>query len=99
MTVYLVGHLDITDPVQFLDYQQAAFPIIKKWGGRILAAGPAAATLEGEDMPNHNVIIQFEHEGDAQSWYSDPEYQAAITLRLPHASTLSLSVLPGFKLS
>lgn len=47
MPAYVVVDIDVTDQAGFGGYLQSAGPIVAKYGGRLLAAGPPAAMLEG----------------------------------------------------
>ena len=47
MAAYVVVDIEITDPDAFQQYVSVAGPIVAKYGGRLLAAGPPVATLEG----------------------------------------------------
>lgn len=80
MSAYVVAHVSVTDRDRFRQYQRAALPTISASGGRVLAASPSS-TLEGDDGPNHNVIIEFPSEDAARSWYESGGYQAAVPIR------------------
>ena len=81
MAAYVVVDIDITDPAAFGEYQQLAGPIVAKYGGKLLAAGPPAATLEGNWQPKVVTILEFPSIEQAQQWHAAPEYQAPKALR------------------
>ncbi len=81
MTAYVIVDIEVTDPAGFQEYQKVAGPIVAKYGGRLLAAGPPAATLEGGWHPKGVTIIEFPSIEQAKQWHTAPEYQAPKQLR------------------
>lgn len=80
MTVYWVAHVTVTDPVAYAAYQQAAQSVFDAHGGRFLARGGAAQTIEGPHDDRH-VIVAFPTLEAAQACYNSPRYAAARQLR------------------
>jgi uncharacterized protein (DUF1330 family) len=81
MPAYVVVDTEITDPATFREYQQVVGPIVAKYGGKLLATGPPAATLEGSWQPKGLTILEFPSVEDAQRWHAAPEYEGPKQLR------------------
>jgi uncharacterized protein (DUF1330 family) len=81
MAAYVIVDIAVTDPAGFAEYQKVAGPIVAKYGGRLLAAGPPAATLEGDWHPKGMTVIEFPSVEVARQWHAAPEYQAPKQLR------------------
>ena len=69
-----------TDPVAYAAYQQAAQGVFDAHGGRFLARGGHAETIEGEADERH-VIVEFPSFAAAHACYASAQYVAA--RRLP----------------
>ena len=81
MPAYVVIQAEVTDPVQFKQYQELAGPAVRKYGGRVLAAGGNFESLEGTWPRPTLVILEFASLEKAKDWYDSPEYQEAIVAR------------------
>jgi uncharacterized protein (DUF1330 family) len=81
MAAYVVVDIEVTDPAGFQEYVNVAGPIVAKYGGRLLAAGPPVATLEGSWHPKGVTVIEFPTAERARQWHAAPEYQAPKQLR------------------
>jgi uncharacterized protein (DUF1330 family) len=81
MTAYLVAQIDVSDRDAYRAYAEAALPVVEKYGGRFLVkAGPTIA-LEGDPPRERIVVIEFEDEESALTYYNSTEYQAAKSYR------------------
>jgi uncharacterized protein (DUF1330 family) len=78
---YLVVQADINNPERYADYAKAAPDIVTKYGGRYLARGGRAVTLEGPPARSRVVVIEFPSVEAAERFYHSPEYTAARKLR------------------
>ena len=81
MAAYVVVDIEVTDPTGFQEYLNVAGPIVAKYGGRLLAAGPPATLLEGSWQPKGVTLIEFPSVERAQQWHTAPEYQIPKQLR------------------
>jgi len=77
---YLIGQIDVSDPDGYAkEYLPKAREIIKAHGGRLVAAGGAAATaarvvaVDGE-APKRVVIYMYPSMEALQAWRTDPAY-------------------------
>ena len=87
MTAYVIVDIEVTDPVGYEDYKKLAPPAVALYGGKYIARGGKAETLEGDWAPNRLVILQFENSQQAKAWLNSPEYGAARKLRQQYAKT------------
>ena len=81
MPAYLIVRVDMKDPVAYGEYMKHTPRILADHGGRFLARGGAAITLEGSKDDLRTVLIEFDSIEAAQAMYDSPEYQAAKQLR------------------
>jgi uncharacterized protein (DUF1330 family) len=91
MAAYVISDFEITDPAGLAEYQQVAMPIVAKYGGRLVAVGTPAGTLEGDWQPKGIAILEFPSVEHARQWHDAPEYQEPKRLR--QASTRGSVVL------
>ncbi len=90
MPAYFVFEVQINNPVE---YKSAAVPAtIEQYGGRFLTRGGPAELLEGGPEPKRIVIIEFADTSAAKRWYSSPEYQKILPMRLAHSTCRAYTV-------
>ena len=77
---YYVANFSIINPELYGQYVSKVMPLIMKYGGKAVVAGPGTERLEG-DPGNTTVILEFPSKEAAQDWYNDPDYQAIISMR------------------
>jgi len=87
MPAYLIVNMDIHDPEKFEEYKKTASPITVAFGGRYLARGGSAETLEGEWVGKRMVLIEFESMERAREWWNSEEYSRVKGLRHQSAHT------------
>jgi uncharacterized protein (DUF1330 family) len=78
---YMLVQVDVTNAQQYGEYTKLSPGIIEKFGGRFLARGGRAATLEGSPAQGRVVVVEFPSFERAQEFYSSQEYQAAKKVR------------------
>lgn len=88
---YVVVEIDIHDPVAYERYKELAPASIAAHGGRYLARGAPAETLEGGWAPPRFVILEFPSPAAGRAWWGSREYAPAKGIR--HASANSKMVL------
>jgi len=47
MAAYVIGEIEVTDPATYEDYRKQVLAVVTKHGGRFIARGGKAETLEG----------------------------------------------------
>jgi uncharacterized protein (DUF1330 family) len=86
MLAYLIADIEVTNPVRYEDYKRLAAAAVAKYGGKYIARGGRAETLEGTWTPRRIAIVEFESFERAKQCYDSPEYQAARQIRREAAS-------------
>ena len=81
MPVYYIAQIKINDPDLYRQVQQRFPGVFSKYLGRVLAADPGFAVLDGTTRADRVVIIEFPTEADLKAWYYSTEYQETVALR------------------
>ena len=81
MAAYVIAHIDVKDPVRYEDYKKMSPVSIEKFGGRFIARGGNAETLEGTWQPKRLVLLEFPTVEAARAWYASEDYAPAKALR------------------
>jgi uncharacterized protein (DUF1330 family) len=81
MPAYIVGHIDVKDPIRYEDYKRLVLDTMAPFGGRFLVRGATPEVLEGAWDPKRLVILQFEDAATARRWWASPGYAAAKAIR------------------
>lgn len=81
MPTYVIALLDVHDPGEFGRYAEMVMPTLAAYGGTALIAADNAETLEGRWPRERTVVISFESEEAARTWYDSPEYREAKAVR------------------
>ena len=58
MAAYVIGAIEVSDPVGMEEYRTRVGEVVARHGGRFLAAG-APEVREGNLQPHASVIIEF----------------------------------------
>jgi len=85
MAAYVVGEIEVTEPKGYEDYRKQVLAVVTQYGGRFIARGGKAETLEGSPPARRLVILEFPSIEQAQKWYRSPEYAPLIALRQKHS--------------
>ena len=94
MPAYLVAQVQITDTDGFGEYSRAFSPILKPFGGRVLAADDAPNVLEGEWPDGRLVILEFDSATQAQARYDSDAYQAISEIRRVNSQS-TMAIISG----
>ena len=94
MPAYVIADIEILDPVRYEEYKRLVPISLSKYGGRFIARGGDAQTLEGTWTPGRLVIVEFPSLARAREWWASPEYAPARALRQA-TSKGSLVVVDG----
>lgn len=95
MAAYILINIDVTDPERYADYAKLAPGTVAQYGGRYLARGGRAETLEGMIPAKRVVVLEFDSADQAKAWLNSPEYAGPKTIR-HSASTSSMWLVEGF---
>lgn len=94
MAAYVIGEIEVTDPVAYEEYRKQVNAVNAKYGGRFLVRGGKSEVLEGGPAPKRMVVVEFPSLEQAQKWYRSAEYGPLIKLR-QKASTGRLVLVEG----
>jgi len=47
MSAYVIAEIEVVDPAAYEDYRKQVLAVVTKYGGRFIARGGKAETLEG----------------------------------------------------
>ena len=94
MATYAVFDVDWHDQNKAKEYREKLGPVLEKYGGRTLCAGPPQV-IEGNWKPARVVILEFPSMEAFRSWYSSPEYAPVLRLRMDGATTGTGVVIEG----
>ncbi len=92
MSAYVILDIDVKDPSTYKEYVALAPATVAAYGGRYLARGGKAETLEGEWVPKRLVILEFESLQQARAWLDSPEYGPVKKLRQKAAVSNMVSI-------
>ena len=77
---YLVANIRVKDKEKFASFSGMAAPVIKAYGGKVLAKGPDAERFEG-NLKGTVMMIEFDSLKSAREFYFSTEYKAAKAVR------------------
>jgi uncharacterized protein (DUF1330 family) len=95
MPAYLYGNIEITDPALYEAYRREVPALITAHGGRYLVRGGAVKVLEGDGVPQRQVILEFPDMAHLEAFYHSPEYQRLVAIR-QRAATGTLFAIEGY---
>jgi len=97
MSYYMIASYDVTNTKIYEDYIYAADPVLEKYNGKIMVADDESKSIEGNSSTT-NVVIKFNSESDAMSFYNDPEYTSIKHLRLDSTKNNVVTLTKEFAL-
>jgi uncharacterized protein (DUF1330 family) len=81
MPGYIIAKVNVTNMEQYKEYMKATPASVAKYEGKIIVRGGENETLEGPEITERVVVIQFPSLQKAKDWYNSTEYQNAKLLR------------------
>jgi len=97
MPTYVVVELSVVDTDRYELYKSLAEESIAAHGGSYKVRGGTTESVEGAPVTDRVVILEFPDLGAARSWYSSPEYQAALQIRQAAARTTRMFFIDGYQ--
>jgi len=94
MPAFVIVEIDVTDPAGYEEYKQKCPATVERYGGRYIARGGRAETLEGDWSPKRVVLLEFPSVERAKAWWSSPEYAPVVAIRR-RTSTARMIVVDG----
>ena len=81
MAAYWVARAKIDDPVAYKRYTDIVPDIIKSYQGKVLARGGDYTIMEGPEIFERFIVIEFPTKEQAKKCFNSDEYQAAASHR------------------
>lgn len=81
MAAYIIGRVQVTDWPRYAEYMKQTPGIIAQYGGRFIARGGESMTLEGPEVMERVVILEFPTFDAAKQFFHSEEYQQAKSVR------------------
>ena len=81
MVAYWVARARVNDPAEYRKYAERVPGILARYDARVLARGGAHETLEGPDVFERFVVIEFPSMEAAKACFESPEYREAAAFR------------------
>ena len=94
MAGYVIVNNEITDEALHAKFRERAAAAVEAYGGRYLVRGGAAEVIDGEWVPGHVVVIEFDSVEQARACLSSPEFAEARKIRMK-AAKASVIVVDG----
>ncbi|GMU73334.1 MAG: hypothetical protein AMXMBFR42_27890 [Burkholderiales bacterium] len=91
---YWIVRVDIADAERYKQYIAANAKPLARYGARFLVRGGAFESVEGSAR-SRNAVIEFPSYQAALDCWRSPEYQQAMSLRVP-VSTADLVIIEGY---
>ena len=82
MLAYWMVTMHVTDPKAYEEYKKHTPAALQKYGGKFLARGGRSQIVEGENLGERAVLIEFPSFEQAMKCYNSPEYQKAKGFRV-----------------
>jgi len=81
MPAYIYANVEVTDPAAYEVYRAQVPALIAAHGGRYLVRGGACEVLEGDAVPQRQVILEFPDMAQLKAFYRSPAYQVLVGIR------------------
>jgi len=94
MTVYVAGHITITDREEYAKYEAGFIDVFSQFAGQILAVDETPTTLEGTWAATRFVLLSFPSEDAVWAWYKSDGYQEIVKHRFA-ASSMDAIIAKG----
>ncbi|MFF5234925.1 DUF1330 domain-containing protein [Dactylosporangium sp. NPDC000521] len=75
MTVFAIAQISVHDRPRYERYVAQFMPVLKQYGGRLLAADERATVVEGAWPHDKLILMAFEDRAAFERWARSPEYQ------------------------
>ena len=87
MAAYVIVNIEVHDPERYKEYVAGAPSSLARFGGKYLARGGRAQTLEGTWEPKRVVLLEFVTYENALAWWNSEGYEGLKALRQAVTST------------
>lgn len=92
MAAYFIADVEIVDREAYDTYRQGVPAVLQKYGGRFLARGGTAESMEGGWEPKRVVILEFDDMDALKRWYHSDDYADLLAQRLAASNSRAITV-------
>ena len=97
MPAYLIVNYNIADADAYKTYQKGAGPALKIGSEcKVLVLDPASECVEGENVGQQTVVLEFESKERAKEIYESGDYQTVLPTRLDATTEHFAVIVDGF---
>jgi uncharacterized protein (DUF1330 family) len=96
MKVYLIVHIEVTNPELMEKYRKLVPKIIAKYQGKYLVRGGDSEILEGDYFKHRIVLLEFPSRQQANNFYNSEDYAPVKMLRI-EAGNNSIVLVEGIE--
>ena len=92
MKVYLIAHIEVTNPELMEKYRAQVPAIVAKYQGKYLVRGGETDVIEGDYFKHRIVLLEFPDKECANNFYNSDDYVPLKMLRLEAGNNSSVLV-------
>ena len=92
MKVYLIAHIEVTNPELMEEYRAQVPKIVAKYQGKYLVRGGKTEVIEGDYFKHRIVLLEFPNKECANNFYNSDDYAPLKMLRLEAGNNSSVLV-------
>ena len=92
MKVYLIAHIEVTNPELMEKYREQVPKIVTKYQGKYLVRGGDSEILEGDYFKHRIVLLEFPSRQQANNFYNSEDYAPLKMLRIEAGNNSSVLV-------
>ncbi|SFF45784.1 Uncharacterized conserved protein, DUF1330 family [Paenibacillus algorifonticola] len=92
MSAYLVIDIDISNPVNFKEYENKIFDVIAHFGGRPIVHDNNVTTMEGDWQPKRLVILEFPNKQSIEAFFNSEMYEPLKKIRRANSTGKAIVV-------
>ena len=92
MKVYLIAHIEVTNPELMEKYRELVPKIVAKYQGKYLVRGGNSEILEGDYFKHRIVLLEFPSSQQANNFYNSEDYAPLKMLRIEAGNNSSVLV-------
>ena len=96
MKVYLIVHIEVTNPELMEKYRELVPKIVAKYQGKYLVRGGDSEILEGDYFKHRIVLLEFPSRQQANNFYNSEDYAPVQMLRI-EAGNNSIVLVEGIE--
>ena len=96
MKVYLIAHIEVTNPELMEKYRELVPKIVAKYQGKYLVRGGDSEILEGDYFKHRIVLLEFPSRQQANNFYNSEDYAPVKMLRI-EAGNNSIVLVEGIE--